>query len=156
VRFIAGNEWALLRFVVMKRHFTVTGFLSHEGRTALHWHRLQTWLPPGGHIEARFSHELPPQLAPPETIGIYNLPDGDGGLRETHQHIDFVYFTRPVAGTATVLPEGDGHEWRWVSESELAPEAVLSHEASGANVVINEDVRVLALAAIAAEREAGV
>ena len=54
-----------------------------------------------------------------------------------------------------VLPDGDGHEWRWVSEAELAPEAVLSHEASGAEVVINEDVRVLALAAIAAEREAG-
>ena len=166
----------------MQRHFTVTGFLSHEGRTALHWHRLQTWLPPGGHIEAdedpieavlrevleetgmrsevlnaeaRFPYELPQQLAPPVTVGVYNLRNGDRGVREAHQHIDFVYFTRPVAGQAMVLPDGDGHEWRWVSEAELAPEAVLSHEASGAEVVINEDVRVLALAAIAAEREAG-
>ena len=166
----------------MQRHFTVTGFLSHEGRTALHWHRLETWLPPGGHIEAdedpieavlrevleetgilsevlnaetRFPYELPPQLAPSETIGVYNLPDGDGGVREAHQHIDFVYFTRPVAGQVVLLPDGDGHEWRWVSEVELAPEAVLLHEASGAEVVINEDVRVLALAAIAAAREAG-
>ncbi|MBT5773645.1 MAG: NUDIX domain-containing protein [Dehalococcoidia bacterium] len=166
----------------MRRHFTVTGFLSHEGRTALHWHRLQTWLPPGGHVEAdedpieavlrevleetgvrcevlnaddRFAYELPPQLPPPVTIGIYNLRNGDGGLREAHQHIDFVYFTRPVAGQAVVLPDGDGHEWRWISESELTSGAVLRHEASGAEVVINEDVRVLALAAIAAEREAG-
>lgn len=166
----------------MQRHFTVTGFLSHEGRTALHWHRLQTWLPPGGHIEAdedpieavlrevleetgircevlnaedRFAYELPPQLPPPETIGIYNLRNGDGGLREAHQHIDFVYFTRPAAGGSVVLPDGDGHEWRWVSESELASGAVLRHRGSGTEVVINEDVRVLALAAIAAEREAG-
>jgi 8-oxo-dGTP pyrophosphatase MutT (NUDIX family) len=167
----------------MQRHFTVTGFLSHEGRTALHWHRLKTWLPPGGHIEAdedpieavlrevleetgirsemlnseaRFPYELPPQLTPPVTVGIYNLPDGDGGLREVHQHIDFVYFTRPVSGQAVVLPNGDGHEWRWVSVAELTPEAVLLHEASGAEVMINEDVRVLSLAAIATEREAGV
>ena len=33
------------------RHFTATGFLSHDGRTALHWHRLGKWLPPGGHLE---------------------------------------------------------------------------------------------------------
>ena len=136
------------RFVAMRRHFTVTGFLSHEGRTALHWHRLQTWLPPGGHIEAdedpiqavlrevleetgvrcevlnaedRFPHAEPPQLPPPATIGIYDLPDGDGGLREAHQHIDSIYFTRPVAGESVELPGGDGYEWRWVSEAELAP-----------------------------------
>ena len=166
----------------MQRHFTVTGFLSHEGRTALHWHRLNTWLPPGGHVEAdedpieavlrevleetgvraevlnaeaRFPHEAPPQLPPPATIGVYDLPDGDGGLREAHQHIDFVYFTRPVAGQAVVLPDGDRYEWRWVDEATLSSEEALRHEGSGTEATINEDVRVLALAAIAAEREAG-
>ena len=35
------------------RHLTVTGFLVHEGRVLLHWHRRnQIWLPMGGHIEA--------------------------------------------------------------------------------------------------------
>jgi 8-oxo-dGTP pyrophosphatase MutT (NUDIX family) len=34
------------------RHLTVTGFLVHEGRVLLHWHRRnQLWLPMGGHIE---------------------------------------------------------------------------------------------------------
>ncbi|MGH2600866.1 MAG: Uma2 family endonuclease [Dehalococcoidia bacterium] len=34
------------------RHLTVTGFLLHEGRVLLHWHRRnQLWLPMGGHIE---------------------------------------------------------------------------------------------------------
>ena len=35
----------------MERHFTATGFVSHDGRTALHWHRFGLWLPPGGHVE---------------------------------------------------------------------------------------------------------
>jgi len=166
----------------MRRHFTVTGFLSEGGRTALHWHRLGTWLPPGGHIEAdedpieavlrevleetgiaaevldggpRFPHESPPQLAPPVTIGVYDLPEGDRGLREAHQHIDLIYFTRPADGQGLELPDGDGHEWRWVSEAELASGVTLRHEGSGTEAAIHEDVRVLALAAIAAEREAG-
>lgn len=34
------------------RHLTVTGFLVHQGRVLLHWHRRnQLWLPMGGHIE---------------------------------------------------------------------------------------------------------
>jgi 8-oxo-dGTP pyrophosphatase MutT (NUDIX family) len=34
------------------RHLTVTGFLVHDGRVLLHWHRRnQMWLPMGGHIE---------------------------------------------------------------------------------------------------------
>ena len=36
----------------MKRHFTVTAFVSAEQQTLLHWHRKnRMWLPPGGHIE---------------------------------------------------------------------------------------------------------
>lgn len=34
------------------RHLTVTGFLVHEGRVLVHWHkRTGLWLPMGGHIE---------------------------------------------------------------------------------------------------------
>ena len=102
----------------MERHFTVSGFLSHDGRTALHWHRLGLWLPPGGHIEPNedpiqavlreieeetgvealivptstpYPHDDPRQLPPPVTIGVYEI-DEPGN---PHQHIDFVYFTRP-------------------------------------------------------------
>ena len=36
----------------MIRHFTATGFVINGDATLLHWHhRVQAWLPPGGHIE---------------------------------------------------------------------------------------------------------
>jgi len=164
----------------MQRHFTVTGFLSHDGRTALHWHRLNAWLPPGGHIEAdedpieavlreileetgikaellnaepRFAHAAPAQLPPPVNIGVYDLPDGDGGLREAHQHIDLIYFARPVPGARTDLPS-DGHEWRWVSETELRDAVALRHDDSENELAPREDVRLEGIAAIEAERAA--
>jgi 8-oxo-dGTP pyrophosphatase MutT (NUDIX family) len=164
----------------MRRHFTVTGFLSHDGRTALHWHRLGVWLPPGGHVEVdedpieavlrevfeetgiraevlgaepRFSHGEPGQLPPPVNIGLYDLPEGDGGLREAHQHIDLIYFTRPVAGERVALPD-DGHEWRWVTAAELRDGVALRHEESGTEATPREDVRLEGIAAIEAERAA--
>src|SRR5689334_7970459 len=102
----------------IERHFTVSGFVSQGGRTALHWHRLGLWLPPGGHIEANedpiqavrrevleetgievdvlgevpFEHSKPVQLQPPVTIGVYDI-ERDGGTSSPHQHIDFIYFT---------------------------------------------------------------
>jgi len=147
----------------MHRHFTVSGFVSHQGRTALHRHRrLGIWLPPGGHIEAdedpvqavlrevleecglaveviptgpRFVAEPPGQVAAPVKVGVYDIPR-DGVLDEPHQHIDFIYFTRPLASVPR-LPE-DGHDWTWFDAAALAsPE-------------IPADVRELGLAAIRA------
>ena len=165
----------------MQRHFTVTGFLSHDGRTALHWHRLNAWLPPGGHIEPdedpieavlreileetgieaevlnaepRFAHASPAQLPPPANIGVYDLPDGDRGLPEAHQHIDLIYFTRPAVGQPLDLP-ADGHEWRWVSEAELREATALRHGDSGVEIAPREDVRLQGIAAIEAARGAG-
>ncbi len=166
----------------MQRHFTVTGFLSHDGRTALHWHRLNAWLPPGGHIEPdedpiqavlrelleetgieaellnaepRFPHATPAQLPPPVNIGVYDLPDGDRGLREAHQHIDLIYFARPAEGQTTDLPD-NGEEWRWVSEPELRDAAALHHAASDTSQAPREDVRLQGIAAIEAERAAAI
>ena len=147
----------------MHRHFTVSGFVSVGGRTALHRHpRLGIWLPPGGHIEAdedpvqavlrevleesglaveilptgpRFLAAPPAQLVAPVKIGVYDIPK-DGVLAEPHQHIDFIYFTRPL-GADTALPD-DGHDWTWFDAAALdSPE-------------VNADVRELGLAAIAA------
>lgn len=147
----------------MHRHFTVSGFVSHQGRTALHRHpRLGIWLPPGGHIEAdedpvqavlrevleecglaveilpvgpRFLAEPPAQLVAPVKIGVYDIPK-DGVLDEPHQHIDFIYFTRPIEA-APVLPDGS-HDWTWFDAAALeSPE-------------IPADVRELGLAAIMA------
>lgn len=160
----------------MRRHFTVTGFVSFEGHTALHWHRFGMWLPPGGHIEADedpvqavmrevreetglevsllgtqppFHYRVPPQLPAPVTVGVYDI-ERDGGLDEPHQHIDLIYFTRPTAARP-VLPE-DGPGWTWVSDAALRSDAAFAHD--GHIAPIAEDVRELGLAAIAAERRA--
>lgn len=99
---------------------TVSGFVYHEGRVALHWHRkLGMWLPAGGHIEpgedpyeaavreveeefavqvevlspaARVQFEGGPrQIEPPYTIlNCWPAPD--------HCHIDHVYLFRLVSG----------------------------------------------------------
>ena len=187
----------------MERHFTVSGFLSHEGRTALHWHRLGLWLPPGGHIQPDedpieavvreieeetglaatvvpttrlYPHELPRQLPPPVTIGVYDI-DEPGS---PHQHIDFVYFTRPASGVALALPDhalpalpdnalpalpdnplpalpdnalpalpDNGEGWRWVDAETLRTAGVVLDGPAGP-ASVPEDVRRLALDAIAA------
>ncbi|MBM4415943.1 MAG: NUDIX domain-containing protein [Chloroflexi bacterium] len=159
----------------MERHFTVSGFVSRDGCTALHWHRLGLWLPAGGHIEPdedpveavlREVREetglavallptappvalpvLPRQLPPPVTIGIYGIAD-----TVPHQHIDFVYFTRPLDADAAVLPDDLG--WRWVSEAELAAETPLPRPDGAGTTRVPDDVRLLGLAAIAAARAA--
>jgi len=163
----------------LERHFTVSGFLSHRGRTALHWHRLGLWLPAGGHVETNedpieavlreveeetgiavevvattrpYPHELPRQLPPPVTIGVYDIDD----LGHPHQHIDLVYFTRPAAGSVPGLPD-NGEGWRWVEAGALrSPATALEGPAGPA--AVPEDVRRLALDAIAAveARAAGV
>ena len=93
-----------------------------DGRALLHWHRKnRLWLPFGGHLEA---NEDPVQtvireveeecglvvelLCPPNSFGIRNLPvvappvvilvePTTDGVTE-HQHIDMIYFCRPVSG----------------------------------------------------------
>ena len=157
----------------MERHFTVSGFLVEDGRTALHWHRkLQIWLPPGGHIDADedmvqavvrevreetgiraeiVAHvELPgftnlPQLPPPLAIIIADVPEGP------HQHIDMSYALRPIAGAERMPPE-EGHEFVWVSEAELRSNEPLPVASCGVDMPVAEDVRVIALQAIALVR----
>lgn len=158
------------------RHFTATGFLSHDGHTALHWHRLGKWLPPGGHLDvnedpvqavlreieeetgiaARVIEAAAPSVhgargavAPPVSIGVYAIPR-DAHCPAPHEHIDFIYFARPRGpGPRPALPGGEV-PWIWVSESELRSEQPL---AAGEHLTpVDDDVRLLGLAAIAAER----
>jgi ADP-ribose pyrophosphatase YjhB (NUDIX family) len=45
----------------LNKHFTVTTYVFHDGKTLLHFHeKLQKLLPPGGHLEA---NELPTEAA---------------------------------------------------------------------------------------------
>lgn len=107
------------------RHFTVAVFVVHEGRVLLHFHpKLGIWLPPGGHIEpnelpdeaavreveeetgvlAQLVGEralpiaYPTQLVVPAGIQLENIPPD-------HQHIDFVYFARPLPNGHTIDPK---------------------------------------------------
>jgi ADP-ribose pyrophosphatase YjhB (NUDIX family) len=145
----------------MVRHFTATGFIVHEKRTLLLWHkRLQMWVPPGGHIEAdedpasavlreireetglaaevvplarAFDFPYPGQIQPPYTI----LLEDSAEPGEPHQHIDFIYFCR-LADGATPEHRGDAGA-RWVGGDALAANEPLPLAA---------DVRALALVAI--------
>ena len=104
----------------MKRHMTVTTFISAAGRTLLHWHeKNRMWLPAGGHIEpdedplqaavrealeetglsivilptaAAYPYQEPPQLPAPVTIMVEEIPATPS--EPAHQHLDMIYFGR--------------------------------------------------------------
>jgi 8-oxo-dGTP pyrophosphatase MutT (NUDIX family) len=150
----------------MDRHLTVSGFVVHEGRTALHWHRKnQMWLPAGGHIEAgedpveavlreiREEYALeceviplaprtpyidgPAQIEPPYTIlNEIIAPD--------HVHVDFVYFCRVLSGYP-----GNSHEPGspiiWFDADQLAAGAASLNDR---DVPFVPDVQALGIEAI--------
>lgn len=158
--------------VARQRHFTVTAFVSRNGATLLHWHRkVGLWLPPGGHIEAGedpieaalrevmeetgmaveiaptaapFGYGDPPQLPAPATIMIE--PIRAFGGEQAHQHIDLIYFTRPLESQAAEPPPG----WRWISRADLAADTPIPTGGADTQLPeqLSEDVRVLGLAAI--------
>ena len=160
----------------MKRHFTATGFVVDGSRTLLHWHkRLQQWMPPGGHIEEDedpvqavlreieeetglatevivmrepSAFEYPQQLPAPYTILVEDIPGPD----EPHKHIDMIYFCRVVDGSSRRLV--DDPTLRWVDEKQLRQAGPLDVAGCGVSVAVPEDVRELALIAIAAARTA--
>ena len=164
----------------MERHFTVTGFVVHGDRTVLLWHRLlQMWVPPGGHVEAhedpvtallreieeetglraqvvgaapRFDFDYPAQVPPPYTILIEDSPEPGN----PHQHVDLIYFCRSLDGERLRSPSPD-EALVWVSEAQLRQRESLRLAVpggSGHEAPVTEDVRLLALEAIRAVREA--
>lgn len=150
----------------MIRHLVATGFVVHNGSVLLHWHRkVRAWLPPGGHME---KDEDPVQTALREVmeetgINVSIVPHREplriGNLGQVHapfavmvedvsdekhgahQHIDFIYFTRPVSEPHT--PDG----WVWVSKRDLETGKTLPSP-SGKREPPPEDVIKLGLAAI--------
>jgi 8-oxo-dGTP pyrophosphatase MutT (NUDIX family) len=120
---------------------TVSGFVYHDGRVALHWHqKLQMWLPAGGHIEAgedsyeaavrevreEFGVEVelltprdrvqfddgPRQIEPPYTIlECWVSPD--------HCHVDHVYLFRLVSGFPGVA-EDPRSPIHWLSAEDIS------------------------------------
>ena len=151
------------------RHFTATGFVVNGDATLLHWHhRVQAWLPPGGHVEpdedpvqavlrevkeeTGFDVEVLPtqptpeipnleQVIAPRTILVENVYDQKVGK---HQHIDMIYFCR-VNGERPTAPEG----WVWFSAEELA-NGETAPNPDGNHHTPPEDVVILGLEGIQA------
>ena len=161
----------------MRRHFTATGFVVEGDRTLLHWHKsLQQWVPPGGHVEPDedplqavlrevqeetgiaaevipsapvLPFPYPGQVQPPYTILIEESHEPG----ERHQHIDLIYFCRPADGSDHDPALGDFH---WLDEDALRSNQPLELAACGVTIPLTEDVRLLALKAIEAARQAAV
>lgn len=160
--------------VDIERHFTATAYIVSDGRTLLLWHRkLGTWLPPGGHLEPNedpvqgaireaeeesglvvevipppglLRVERPVYLPPPDAVGVFDI-DIEG--QPFHQHIDFVYYTRPLVPVDFAAPIPEGIH-RWLTADELGSPFFLPAP-DGTLVPVAEDVRLLGLRAIAAE-----
>ena len=159
----------------MRRHFTATGFVVQGDRTLLLWHkRLQQWMPPGGHIEPDedpvtavlreireetglaaeviplapvMPIEHPSQLPAPYIILLEDSPEpGD-----PHQHIDLIYFCRPVDGVRQD-PSLDP-TLCWVEEAALRAGQPLELSVGGIAPPIALDVRLLGLKAIETARQ---
>ncbi len=152
----------------MIRHFTSTGIVVANGSTLVHWHeKVQAWLAPGGHVEPNEdpvqaairevkeetcldvtimpTSPLPDisnlaQVIPPYTVMVENVYDTKVG---EHQHIDFIYFTRPVNGSELAVPDG----WHWIDRQSLIDEKPLKSP-SGELVAPPEDVLKLSITAI--------
>lgn len=145
---------------------TVSGFVVHEGRVALHWHRkLSMWLPAGGHIEEgedpveavlrevneefkveaeimrlapRVEYEGgPKQVEPPYTL-LDCWPEPD------HGHIDHVYFLRCLSGFPGRSHDED-NPIHWLDIEALASGAV---EQDGVSRPFAPDVQALGIEAI--------
>ncbi len=163
---------------VLLRHLTVTGFLVHDGRVLLHWHRRnQLWLPMGGHIEANedpieavlrevaeeagvgaevlptvpplpfanIGQRPPPAtilLAPVRSCGVARRAGWDGPV----EHIDLVYYCRPVDGVAGLRT--DDPTMRWLDAAEIEANVPVAWDADAEPAALPDDVRVLALDAL--------
>ena len=154
------------------RHFTATGFVICDERVLLHWHpKVKAWLPPGGHINENedpvqavlreiqeetgicaevvsmdppLRFQYPSQLPSPITIMIEDIRDPESGY---HQHIDMIYFCRPI-GPPGALKEG----WVWVKRVDIIEATPLTIGGAHAEPP-PEDVRLLALKAFDAITE---
>jgi 8-oxo-dGTP pyrophosphatase MutT (NUDIX family) len=118
----------------VERHITVSGFVVHQGRVALHWHRkIGAWLPAGGHIEVnedpvqavlreiREEFAIEAEIMPLTRRLVYE--DGprqidapfavlDCWPEPEHGHVDMVYLCTVVSGYPGVSHDPENRiEW---------------------------------------------
>ncbi len=92
--------------------------------------------------------EGPKVLPPPAVILVEDIVRAD---QPFHQHIDHVYYTRPVGPVAFEAPIPHGAH-RWATAAELAGAFSLPAP-DGTLVAVAEDVRLLGIRAIQADQE---
>ena len=162
----------------MERHFTSTAFVLHpkENKILLHWHnKVNTWLPPGGHVE---DNETPvdtvkretleetglkihlfnfnsrmakrkfngiEEIQSPYTILLEGIDDPENG---EHIHIDMIYFSKAL--NISDLKKG----WFWATEKDLKGNVNLNFDNSN-NAKIQDDVKYFGLKCIELRRKYG-
>lgn len=130
---------------MLDREFTATAYIIQDQQVLLIWHKKHAkWLPPGGHVEkgetpcetvirevkeeTGLQVEIIPQenvwvstpvahsLHRPYLVLLETLPSYQS--QEAHQHIDFIYLTRPVGGT--IAPQkGESTQIQWFNISQV-------------------------------------
>ncbi|MHA1911175.1 MAG: NUDIX hydrolase [Candidatus Kariarchaeaceae archaeon] len=142
----------------MDRDFVIAAYIVKDSKVLLIHHRkLNMWLPPGGHIDP---NELPDDAVLREVreetgLEVSIISDQDSypysdirllarphhvqleliDEKTSHEHIDLVYFCRPIDGTI-LLNQEETNAIRWFS-----PEDLLADE-------IRPNVRFMGLKAI--------
>ena len=146
----------------MLKHFTATTYLLEPAReyTLFLWHqKLQSWLPPGGHIEDNESPEEAARREIFEEIGEKNIsflankkkiqPKIDNRsefllaphfilaeqIEHNHMHMDINFYAEVTKKT---FHSPEGHELKWFSVRDIQQENK-----------IFENVRILALSGLA-------
>lgn len=123
----------------MHRHFTATTYIFHNNKTLFLFHKkLQTWLPPGGHIEVNETPESCARREIFEEVGITELSFVDPPtvdivdervktLRQPHfilaeniaidhVHMDFIFFAQVQH---TTVNSSENLRMQWFTQSEV-------------------------------------
>ena len=151
----------------MIRHFTSSGYIVWQSQVLLHWHeKVGSWLPPGGHIEInedpaqavlreireevdldveicstpdQLDFDYPLSVPRPEYVLIEDIDDPIEGA---HQHIDMIYFCRPLGD-----PLQANNQCIWLTKEDLENVRSFPNPAM-VNSSPPPDVSVLALKAL--------
>jgi ADP-ribose pyrophosphatase YjhB (NUDIX family) len=141
----------------LTRDFTATAFVYWQGKTLLHKHKkLGLWLPCGGHIDP---NELPDDAAKREVLeesGVEIELLGETALdiseprqllrprgiqlefiQEGHEHIDLIYFAKPIASYNGYLRDDDP-TLGWYSPEDISAMDTTQEIMAWTNLVFKE------------------
>ncbi|PZC40656.1 MAG: 8-oxo-dGTP pyrophosphatase MutT, NUDIX family [Chloroflexi bacterium] len=157
----------------MLQHYTASTYLVFNKSIALHWHKLNMWLPPGGHLlngeEPSFAairevkeetgidvkiidiykkidrYKIKTMAPSPISIKIYEV--SRNLFHPKHTHIDFIYFAKPEFPNKKLF-EYSSKKFHWFNLDAVKKNK--GFEVNGEKQKISKDVRALSIAAILA------